>query len=136
MKTDKNHKSYVQHTLIGTAIFSIIILHFVWQFAFFQNAELRSEKITPPNLANKTNVAAEINAVEVKTNAEVKAVEGKTEQAAKKPERVKAAAAVPVAPVIRAEPKIAPAKMIIKKKEFRESTAERLRRAEKLLTGV
>lgn len=112
------------YTRAGAAIFAIIILHFVSQFIFFQD-----EKTSPRTEA--------INHRSVEIEPEIEPIaEFQTESVAKKPSP---AAKMPkvAAPVVQPELKPAPAaRVVIKKKEPRESRAERLRRAEKLLTGV
>ena len=105
----------------GAVIFAIIILHFVSQFIFIQNEKLESE-ITSAVTEPEQSVES-IKSAEIKTEAKTKNVE-----------IVKAP--VPAAPTVQPEPKIAPSRTILKKKETRESRAERLRRAERILTGV
>jgi type IV secretory pathway VirB10-like protein len=107
------------YTVAGAAILVIIILHFVSQFIFVQS-EKTSQKIE----------AISHQSVEVMPeNAEVE-----TESAARQPE------AEPVpdvdVPEVQPETKTVQTRVVIKKKETRESRTERLRRAEKLLTGV
>jgi hypothetical protein len=114
------------YTRAGAAIFVIIILHFVSQFIFFQ-----SEKVLP-----ETEEALNRQSVELKP-AENKPEISKPESAvtAKKPE----AAAINItdaAPIVQPQPASATPRTVIKKKETRESRAERLRRAERLLTGI
>ena len=118
------------YTRAGAAIFVIIILHFVSQFIFLQ-----SEKTAP-----KTE-AINHQSVEIQPEAEIRPennqiAEIETESAAKKPRSVTKPKTVP--PVVQPEPTSAPSRAVIKKKEPRggESRAERLRRAERLLTGV
>jgi hypothetical protein len=108
-----------RHELIaGAAIFLFILLHFVSPFIFIRDKNLSNE-ITSLKTENKQSAPIE--------------TEPETESA----EIVKMP--VPVLPVVRpesAKPKIA-ARTLPKKKELpRESRAERLRRAEKILTGV
>lgn len=111
------------YTAAGAAILVIIILHFVSQFMFFQ-----SEK------ASQEIEAINHRSVEIKPEIETGGSE--TEAAAKKPE----VADIPnaeAAPVAQPQSKPAPpTRVVIKKKESRESRAERLRRAEKFLTGI
>ena len=105
----------------GAAIFAIIILHFVSQFIFIQNEKHESEI---------TSAATEIE----QSSESIKSTEIKTEDKTKTSEIVKAP--VTAAPIVQPETKIAPSRTVIKKKEPRESRAERLRRAERILTGV
>lgn len=105
----------------GTAIFAIIILHFVSQFIFIQNEKLESEltsAVTEPERSVES-----IDSNEIKTEAKTR-----TSEIIKAP--------VPAAPILQPETKIAPSRTAIKKKEPRESRAERLRRAERILTGI
>lgn len=106
-----------RYTTAGAAIFVIIILHFVSQFIFLQ-----SEKTSP-----KTE-ALNHQSVQVKPENEQNVEDKALESAAKKPDAV--------LPVVQPEPKAVPSRVVIKKKESRESKTERLRRAEKFLTGV
>ena len=95
----------------GAAISALIVLHFVSQFIFFQN-----ENISP------------------KTENE-QIVEIKPEYEPAKPDVV----IIPksTAPIIaQPERKAAPFRKVAKKKPRGESKAERLRRAERLLTGA
>ena len=120
------HKSAQWHyTAAGAAILVIIILHFVSQFMFFQS-EKTSQEIEAINHRS----------VEIKPEIEPSgAIE--TEGETKKPEVADIPNAAP-APVVQPQSKPAPppSRVVIKKKEPRESRAERLRRAEKLLTGI
>lgn len=125
MKRDRTGKSYIRPSIIGAVIFAVLFSHFaVSQFISFQSEQdsLISEAIsTLP-------------------------VEIKTESAAKKSEPLTMPKQAPrVSPVPEPESEsdeIAPRQAVmkervIKKKEApRESESERLRRAEKLLTGV
>jgi type IV secretory pathway VirB10-like protein len=104
------------------AIFAVIILHFVSQFIFLQSEKTALE-----------TEAINHQSVEIKPESEP-AREIETESAATETETVTRPSAVQ--PVVQPEPKIEPARVVIKKKEPRESRTERLRRAERLLTGV
>lgn len=103
-----------QPTKLGAAIFALIVLHFLSQFVFFRG------EIKTPQIENEQSV------------------EIKTEYKAKMPEEIK----MPDADIPKvAKPKIetsAPARKtaVRKKEEQRESRAERLRRAERFLTGA
>ncbi len=105
------------YTKAGAAILAIIFLHFVSNFIFFQGESLQSEQISV-----KT---------ENKQTAEIKR-EYETSDSS-----VTTTPAV-VSPVIQleSESKSAPARRVTKKKEPRETTAGRLRHAEKILTGI
>lgn len=101
---------------IGTAIFVIVILHFVSQFIFFRSENFQSGKISSET-ANEQNV-------EIKTEYEAKNLENTVT-----PEIVS-----PI--VVEPASKNAPVPTVVKKKEQRESKAERLRHAERILTGA
>lgn len=113
------------YTAAGAAIFVIIILHFVSQFIFFQ-----SEK------ASQELEAVNHRSVEIQPEIE-QSVRIETEATAQKPEVVSIPNDAPV-PIVQPQSKPAPpSRAVIKKKEQpRQSRAERLRRAEKILTGV
>lgn len=109
---------------IVAAIFAVIILHSVFQFIFF-----RSEEISLKAEAFSGQIA------EIKAEKEQRVeVENESEIAMKKPDIVKMSNAA--APTFQPEPKIVRSRVVIKKKEVRLSEAQRLRRAERLLTGV
>ena len=100
----------------GAAISALIVLHFVSQFIFFQNEDVQNENISP------------------KTENE-QIVEIKPEYEPAKPDVV--TIPKPTAPIIaQPERKAASFRKVAKKKPRGESKAERLRRAERLLTGA
>ena len=100
----------------GAAISALIVLHFVSQFIFFQNENVQNENISP------------------KTENE-QIVEIKPEYEPAKPDIV--TIPKPTAPIVaQPERKTAPIRKVAKKKQRGESKAERLRRAERLLTGA
>jgi len=103
----------------GAAILAIIILHFVSQFIFFQSEKFESERTSAKTENERNN----------EQNVEIK-----TEYDARNSAIVTTSAPVPS--TVQRETKIAPSRSVIKKKEQRESRAERLRRAERILTGV
>lgn len=116
-------KSGQKHKVkIVAAIIAVIVLHSILQFVFFRGeelflkAEIVSGKIT-----------------EIKSEKK-QSVEATSEIAMKKPDIVK----MPDAPAqnVQPEPKIVRSRVVIKKKEPRLSEAQRLRRAERILTGV
>jgi len=109
------------YTKIGAAILAVIVLHFVSQFVFFQS-EKPAPKIEAVNQPS----------VEIKTENEPIA-EIKIESEAIKTDVAEAPEAAQ--PIVQPEPKNAPSR-IVRKKESRESRAERLRRAERILTGI
>ena len=105
------------YTIAGAAILAIIVVHFVLQFTFIQSENFRSALTSMPPEPIKEK------SVEIKTDHEA----GKSDIVTM-PKTV-----APTAPPQR---KIVPSQTVVKKKEPRESRAERLRRAEKILTGV
>jgi type IV secretory pathway VirB10-like protein len=108
--------------IAGAAILAVIVLHFVSQFVFFQGEKLslEAEAISQPIAEIKPENAPD--------------VEIKTESEAKTPEVAEAPDATP--PGVQPEPKNAPSRVVVRKKESRESRAGRLRRAERILTGI
>ena len=118
-----------RHELIaGAAIFVFILLHFISPFIFIRN-ENHSNEITSLKTENKQSVS-----IEAEYKKEYK-TEYKKEYKAKSAEIGKTP--VLVSPAAQTKPKIVPPRTVIKKKEPpRESRAERLRRAERILTGV
>ena len=113
------------YTIAGAAIFAIIVVHFVLQFTFIQSENFRSALTSiPPEPIKEKSV--EINPI----NDEIKAIN--------EPLKLDIVT-IPktAAPTVRSpQRKILTPQTIVKKKEPRESRAERLRRAEKILTGV
>ena len=109
----------------GAAILAIIILHFVSQFIFLQNENYESERVSAKTKDTRNNKQNNEQNVEIKTEYEARD-SGVM--------RLPIPAAVP--PTARHKPEIAPSQMVIKKKEPRESRAGRLRRAERILTGI
>lgn len=109
----------------GAAISALIVLHFVSQFIFFQNENVQDE-IAPPKIEIEQVVENE------------QFVEMKPEYVPAKPDAVTMSSKPHVAPPAAALPgrKAAPLPKTVKKKQPRESRAARLRRAEKILTGV
>ena len=105
----------------GAAISALVVLHFVSQFIFFQNDYVRDE-IAPPEIKRE-------QIVEVK-------------EITLEPETVKPDVVINPeqgfdAPIIvQPESKEDSPLKTVKKKQPRETKAERLRRAERLLTGV
>ena len=109
---------------IVAAIFAVIILHSVFQFVFFRSEEisLKAEAVSGQSAEIKSE---KVQRVEVKAESEI---------AMKMPDIVKMPSAA--APTFQPEPKVVRSRVVIKKKEPRLSEAQRLRRAEKILTGV
>lgn len=124
-------KSY----LMGiTGIVAIIVLQAAFQFYFIQDENLRAaetliaddrafEKINEEPLNTEIPEIKEEAKIETKTETK-KIVENNVTKSKK------------LAPEVRRDLQATPSRIIFRKKESRESTAERLRRAEKILTGV
>ena len=110
---------------IAATILAVLVLHFTWQFSFVQKENLRiaedSLNVLPldvlpiESLTNKKNVEISPNLAEKKT------------EAAAIPKSVMP---VKFSPIENKSPQSQ-----VKKKAARDPKAERLRRAEKLLTG-
>jgi hypothetical protein len=105
----------------GAAVLAVIVLHFASQFAFF-----RSEEPLP------TTETVNIQIPEIKPENDLN-IEAETEYQTSAP-TVKISKSVKS--TIRPESKTASTRAVIKKREPRESRTARLRRAEKILTGV
>lgn len=116
------------YTIAGAGIFAVIVLHFVFQFAFIQSENFRSAlvSIQPEPMRGKSlEIKIEDNASKSDKN-----INNINEEASKMEIGVSTKTAAPQ------QPKIVPSKTVEKKKEPRENRAERLRRVEKILTGV
>lgn len=112
-----SNKSAKKHQAIaGAIIFAVIILHFISQFIFFRGEKFQSEiTLVKPKIEES---------VEIRPKYETKSSEIVTPP-------------VSISPIGRTKLKIStPPRAIIKKKEPRLSRTERLRRAEKILTGI
>ena len=103
------------------AILAVGVLHFVYQLSFIstETSENRGMAEAPAKIEQVRQPPVEAPPVELE---------------AKKTNEV--TAPKPAAPVQKLQPQAAPAKTQLKKKEPVETRAERLRRAEKILTGV
>lgn len=116
------------YTIAGAAIFAIIVLHFVFQFTFIQSENFRSALISiQPEPIREKSLEIKIEENTSKLDKNIKKVDGNVS----KIETINSPKTV--APQ---QPKIIPSKTVVEKKEPRETRAERLRRAEKILTGV
>ena len=146
-----NWKLAQKNVLVGGAgIFGIVVLHFFFQFFFFQEAAFEKdltrteqivevkpysdqsaeetaepfventvEDISEPERAYKNIVEAETDVSEIKSKKNPSAVKEKT-----------------IAPSVQVKQKVTPPRNVTRKKGSQETRAERLKRAEKLLTGV
>ena len=135
----------------GAGILAIVALHF-----FFQFSSVNNEAVQMVKDLNQTKVAAEFNqTVETEQDKKVESLpdidpftkqigekideselnnEVKSKAKSKKPEF--AGKPEIVTPSIQLRQKPSPSRIIIKKKSTQETRAERLRRAEKILTGA
>lgn len=119
IQTDRFGKLRVQRLLTVAAIFAIIVIQFVSQGVYFQ----------PEKIASGTEAASK-QIFEIKSENEPSA-NVKTEDETGNLDN----GTMPDT-VVPPESKFVPSRTVIKKKESRESNAERLRRAERILTGI
>lgn len=126
-KISKKH-----YTTTGGIILAIGIMHFVLQISFIQNKNLQSVESAVENKVEIVPPAEQIITIEPE-QVEVKKIKIITI-----PEVVKSEAVKPeiVKTAPRRQKEAAPVPKAVKKKEVRETRAERLRRAERILTGV
>ena len=112
----------------GAAILAIIILHFVSQITFLRNENLVSERASAKteNKQNNEQINEHINEQSVEIKPEYEA----------KDSRILKAPAPLVPSNVQRNTENVPQRLAVKKKEPRESRAERLRRAERILTGA
>lgn len=117
--------------LTGAAIFAVIVLHFAAQFVFFRGEKIVSENetVNRQNVEIKAENEKQIVAAEPENQPDA---EIKTEY----DEARNLTARTTPGDVVQPKSKFEPEPAVIKKKETRESKAERLRRAEKILTGI
>lgn len=122
-------KSTKYYATIGAGILGIAFVHFGLQMTYIQKENLRSYES-----AVETN-KIEVPQVEENIPAE-QTVEIKPEQfAIKEIEVIKNPEITKTVPRRQAEP-VAPEKRVVKQKEATETRTERIRRAEKILTGI
>ena len=123
-----------RYAAAAVAIAAVIVLHFVFQFSFIQKQNLR--------LAEESVRSAPLDALpdekpEPRQEAEKEIIETKNRDYESKFEGVKAKPKIVSTTPVRPPPeKSPPARKAVKKKAPAESRAERLRRAEKILTGI
>ena len=130
----KSKQRNYKFKVAGAAMFAVLVLHLVWQFSFVQSENLRDtetalktiQPTAPPSQPEINELSSEPKAVNQpdQINADFKA----------KTNIVNSEKTVQKARYERSEAKSEPPK--VKKKAVRESKTERLRRAEKLLTGM
>lgn len=140
IKAVKNRK-----IIIGGGILAVLVLHFVFQFSFIQNENLQTiqdvTRAVPFERYKDLPKPVVENAVETESEQETEIVEDETASEAEtedihKPQKAKVLRkSKPVQ--IRSKP--APSRTVIRKKtppSQTETRAERLRRAERILTGA
>lgn len=135
-------KSVQSHyTKAVAAIFAVIVLHFVSQSIFFQSEKdsLKTEAISHRSVEIEFETERQSAQIETEPTAkEEPQIETTPQPPQQQQQKKKQQQQKTILPV--AEPELKPAppptRVVIKKKETRESRAERLRRAEKILTGV
>jgi DNA-binding response OmpR family regulator len=129
IQTDNVNKSGIRPLLISGAIFTVCVIHFISQITFFQRENILTKEDFP-RTENQQSVKTETrNQQSLKTEKQYEAInDAKTLDIETKIGKV----ASDVAP----KTKIVPSRIGMKKQERRESRAERLRRAERILTGV
>lgn len=127
-RTNIFKKSKKYYAMIGMFIMTIAVVHFALQMIFIQKENLETVK-SAVEIENNFETAVEIKSpakqiIEI----EPEQVEVNKVEVITIPEFVK--------PAPRQRKETVPATKPVKKKEVRETRAERLRRAERLLTGV
>ena len=114
--------------IAGATIFAVISTLFISQFIFFQGENHQSDKISASienEHSEKISSGTENEqSGEVKTEHEVRNLDTVTTPTRR------------VSPIIQNDSVTAPPRKVIKKKGLRKPMAERLRRAERILTGV
>jgi CheY-like chemotaxis protein len=120
-----SRKSGNRPLLISAAIFIVCVIHFVSQVTFFQKENTLTKQET---LQIETQQSSKANTQNQQSYETEKQYEAKTLDIETKIEK-----AIPVTPP---KTKIVPSRIGLKKQERRETRAERLRRAERVLTGV
>lgn len=130
-KTSNFKKSTKYYATIGAGILGIAFVHFGLQMTYIQRENLRSYE-----------AAVETNKIEVPQTEEnipaEKTIEIKPEQVVIKEKEIEI---IKVPEVSKAVPRrqseaVAPEKRNVRKKDTTETRTERIRRAEKLLTGI
>lgn len=124
----------LSYKIAGAAVLLVLVTHFVWQFSFIQKENLRAAETdfqaTLPIEKSAANEPNQLSA-EIKTEVPPKPIENELiEEDEESPKPIKIVK-IEVPSVKRATE----TKAVPKNKSARETHAERLRRAEKLLTG-
>ena len=128
-QTDNISKLGIRPLLISAAIFTVCVIHFVSQITFFQK-ENTLTKQDSPQIKNQQSMKTKTQNPQIlETEKQYEAInEAKTLDTETKVDKD--------VPGIPPKTKIVPSRVGMKKQERRESRAERLRRAERILTGV
>lgn len=124
-KSSSKTKNAKRPYIIGAAIIAVFAVHFAWQVSFIQRGNLQ--------IAEDALNSARLDVAPVEVQPTEKTVEVKSELTAKKLEMEETAKSVVPVKYLSPENKRPPVE--VKKNVAREPTAERRRRAEKLLTG-
>ncbi len=141
-----------RYAIVVTGIFAIVVSHFLFQFFIIQNEDVRiseelvkSEKFDENKQLSELPKLNEATAKEDLSQTVEEVVEDETEpensQIAVTKTKYKAKREVErksrtISPPIQSRPKTSSLPKVTKKKMPQETRAERLRRAEKILTGA
>ena len=129
MKAGESGKTYFRPFLIGAIIFTVLVLHFtVSQFISFESAE--DSAVSNLIKRQPTKMQPETRIIKNETSVKPEVVNMKETVSSKENIEAKAVPKIEIRQTIEDE------QSPVKKKDSRESRAERLRRAEKILTGV
>lgn len=143
MENDKKvapkFKRKQQHLMAIVGILAIIILQSVFQFSFIQDENIRiaedlSENVLPVKAIVEKNVTPEIKESELSKITRDKKTEPKTDY--KKPQAEVLTPRKNIAPKVQREARESLANTPLRKKDSQETASERLRRTEKILTGI
>lgn len=125
-----------RNAIAAAAIAIIGVLHFTFQLSF-QNEVSENRKPLAPPPVNEPATVEPLREVQLDLPATASGAERPAADRASRrgvePAKARRFEAAPAAP---ARPEIAPARPLSRKKEMVETKAERLRRAERILTGV
>lgn len=113
-------------TIAGTTIFAVVIIFFISQFTFFRSENHQTEN------QQSDNYQSELIPTKVENE---QSGEVKIEYEAEKSD-VETMPISPVLPIVKRESAASPSPKATKKKELRKSKIERLRHAERILTGI
>lgn len=143
MENDKKvapkFKRKQQHLMAIVGILAIIVLQSVFQFSFIQDENIRiaedlAENVLPVKPIAEKNVKPEIEEPEVSELKKDNQIEPKTDYKKSKAEVL--TSRKNIAPKVQRDVRENPSNTPLRKKDSQETTAERLRRTEKILTGI